>query len=409
MSVPSDASVVAGSLSSQIRTAHETQLLTMRLTPVALAIQRLGQKDYADSYTGDEISTNGKFVTVYVTNLTESLTHAFRMVARGAKLNFAQSGSSLAQILTIQNQTTAAYSSLMAMGITLDETYPDIAAGRLVVGVVGVTAAQTSTLQSMFGGNNIEVVNDPPNNAVLYSSRYSDSAPWKGGSNITNCAPSGCSTAGDCTSGFGVYRGSTTYLITASHCYPVGWQIYNGFSHNFACDRTDGSGCAAIGTVHQLAGSSTDSELITTPSGSSNLIWAGPGGSPHQVAVNSVSGSAIGSDVCNEGAYSLEECGLQVTNNSMCKTFIGGWYFCNLVTADATSTTAYGIATEEGDSGGPVVTANLTSGVGTVTGGVDSLNCVNNTYYLHTEPSCSSILYYTALSSSLSLLSVNLN
>jgi hypothetical protein len=383
---------------------------------------------FARTFAGDAISPNGRAIVIYETSPSRSTIRAFKSVADGATLHFVRANNSLAQMSAIQNETTTDYLSLKNSGILLDEAYPDDATGKLVVGVVGVTAAQSATLESMFGAANIEVVNDPPNNYVLDANREDDSTPWNGGDNITDCPTSGSSTCnGDCTSGFGVTNGTYDYLITASHCYSYHEEIYNGFSlangsGNLACDTADGSGCADMGLVSSTGGGygGTDSEIIKTPGGSSDLVWTGVIGHAVRAAIyDQAGGSTINDYVCNEGAYTTEECGLKITDkggsgNNLCKT-VESFYFCHLVEAVATpGTTEHDIASGVGDSGGSVIWANNGTwyGVGTVTAHGGTLkSCAINTMYIvnHPTQACGTSFLYTSLSSTLSNFSVDLN
>jgi len=217
--------------------------------------------------------------------------------------------------------------------------------------------------------------------------RYYDSAPWNGGDSIA-------SHGNECTSGVGITYYGRQYMLTASHCYEPGWAVYNEFaglgrSYSFM----------GIETSRDIRYGGDDTALISMPV--SNRIWVGAIGASYSTVV---AGSAInlaGDIVYNEGAYSGQVPSVVQNDYYGCMTF----YYstlradrteCNIVWAHSS-----GIATQEGDSGAPMVRWSFGRlyVTGIVSGGSGSTPCQ---YNAERNSECFHNVYYTAATEILS-------
>ncbi len=140
--------------------------------------------------------------------------------------------------------------------------------------------------------------------------------------------------------------------------------------------------------------------MIGVSGSSSGYIWTGVIGSPSKVPVFSWATNPVGFTVYNEGAYSGEVASVVQNNYYGCAWenppagLTSTRQACNLVWSESS-----GIASQDGDSGGPVIryiSGNLDIG-GIVSAGTGNIGCQYNT------PSvCYTNLYYTAMDEILS-------
>jgi streptogrisin D len=163
-------------------------------------------------------------------------------------------------------------------------------------------------------------------------SRTSDSPAWWGGAMIVND-----DNGAWCTSGFGVSKGSTHYLLTAGHCGRPGGGWWNGDVSWFI-------GKATLENVGH--------DLLLIESSAGNRVYDGVAGSNVSKGVAGWDWVHSGESLCVSGVSGVI-CGLTVTNNftfAMCGTDPYGHNECysDLIVARP------GIRlTADGDSGGP--------------------------------------------------------
>lgn len=182
--------------------------------------------------------------------------------------------------------------------------------------------------------------------------RQDDFAPYYGGGRITNPGGSWCS------SGFGVYRGSTQYILTAGHC---GWP--GGLFKNGDATRTVGTG--ALENVGH--------DILLVAASATGRIWDGGGTRKYETrgqftkAVSSWGDAFPNEWVCQSGMTSGAQCNIQNSNNFSYSYTSGGETYSDLVMATSNG----GIASRPGDSGGPVFTLDgaKVRAKGTISGG----------------------------------------
>jgi hypothetical protein len=182
------------------------------------------------------------------------------------------------------------------------------------------------------------------------ASRQNDSMPYYGGARYTNMT-----TGAGCTTGWGLFIPGEIQnpMLTAGHC------------GNDGEGAMDGGANPAVDTMGVIFGDNDnrDTMIIDTPSDHS--IYTGPNNSNSIIGVFGVESDFVGNLVCDSGATTGEQCGIEVTEVN--GTFLG---FTPMVTAEEKSGAC---VIDSGDSGAPVFTYNSTfafvRGRGTVTGG----------------------------------------
>lgn len=298
--------------------------------------------------------------------------------------------------------------ALKASGVQLIEWGDaDLASGRLIVQVLDLTPAKASILEARYGAGNLLLENGAslPTLTIGGPPRANDSAPWNGGDFITDAL------TGDCSSGYGAHR-AVQYMITAGHCFQRGRQILNGSTTQ--SDLMNGQlfgNFMPLGPVTSKAGGNLDAEIIRTSAfgGSSKLVYAGSSTSSERDAVSGTIVTPRGRQVCQDGAFEGEICGLVVRNsNPICINTNDG-RFCHIHKAVNTKGR---IAVGQGDSGGPVFRfqGSLLKATGIVTAQGPASNCP--TYqgpHGDLGRQCSSILYYTTIQTILSHFGLTIN
>jgi hypothetical protein len=279
---------------------------------IPAALDSIGSKMYPGLYGGLVEVDNGRHIDVYLTSLKPSVEIVFT-ACRGCQprrpgdITFIKTAHSLQYLDALHQRVITASQWLMHQGVRLTEWWPQIQDAHEMIGVQGLTRAQTALLERAFGAHNIQVFNVPPSQVpVLTSGRTHDSSPWKGGDAITDFS------AG-CTSAFAVTIGGKDGLVTAAHCFPTGDSISNengisGGSGNF------------IGTVgtRETASGSTDAEVINATS--TGYVWTGIPTATTKIAINGTINDPVGSAVYNDGSYSGETDTLHVVETNECIT-----------------------------------------------------------------------------------------
>jgi Trypsin len=356
---------------------------------------------FAKIFGAVEVTDNGSHVIVFLTSLSPAAESWLRGLARPGTVSFARTSHTEAQLLAVHAEVTQDISTLAAQGIDIVSWFPGINGDGLEhVSVVGLTTAKARVLDRLFGASRIVLQGLSESQAPRpLANRVYDSAPWNGGDNITgssNGVHSGC------TSGVGItYRG-VQYMVTAAHCYEPGWQIYNEFVDVSRPDNFMGTE-----TSRDVRNRGDDTALVRMPV--EGNIWTGIVGHPVPKPVYGDATNPNGDTVYNEGAYSGEVAVTVVNSYRGCISvpdyigLSGKRTECNIVEAESG-----GIASQEGDSGGPVI--RYIGGRLMVTGIVSAADgsaiaCQYNIQYEHgADPakSCYHILYYTAMDEILS-------
>ncbi|MEU7751947.1 hypothetical protein AB0B57_15260 [Micromonospora sp. NPDC049101] len=217
--------------------------------------------------------------------------------------------------------------------------------------------------------------------AAAPATRWDDSPPWWGGAAWRNTA-----TGGGCSTGFGVYQGGVTRVLSAAHCA------------NLNVLATDPTG-QTIGTVG-TRNVSTDTLLLNGSGGgrvfNNSTDAAGAVVSEFNNQVIGASASQVGNWVCTSGAYSGTRCSIQVKARNLCINVRNFGTVCGQVQAENTTHTN---AVGQGDSGGPVEIVNAANtlqvwATGTNTAIDDTNTSVACTGYVPTGRVCAWRFYY---------------
>jgi hypothetical protein len=177
-----------------------------------------------------------------------------------------------------------------------------------------------------------------------FASRFNDFAPFWGGDKIYHVGTVNTY----CSSGFAVLKSGTPYMITAGHCYSVGWNISM-------------SSTVPYGTVafRQWSQNGLDAELIGGQR-YGGYIWRGrdSNGASFGQVVNAKDPLVPFNDYCSSGWHSLELCGLQSTGINILACDGNGQ--CSDKLARFAGDTHW----LSGDSGGPIFAKVTSSTVG---------------------------------------------
>jgi hypothetical protein len=368
---------------------------------VVNSVQARGESRFAGIFGAIEVTDGGDHVVVFLTSLSPVAEVQLRSLGRPGTVSFARTSHTETQLLAVHATVTKDVSMLAARGIDIVSWFPGINGDGLEhIGVVGLTAAKARVLDGLFGASRIVLQGLSASQAPrLTANRVDDSAPWNAGDNITGSSDGLHS---GCTSGAGVTYQGVQYMITAAHCYEPGWKIYNEFVDVSRPDNYMGTE-----TSRDVRKGGDDTALLRMPV--SGYLWTGIVGHPVARAVAGDATNPDGDTVYNEGAYSGEVAARVVNNYYGCISLsgyvglTGSRVECNLVEA-----TSSGIATQEGDSGGPVI--RYIGGRLMITGIVSASNgaaitCQYNIQYEHGKDpakSCYHTVLYTAMDEILS-------
>jgi hypothetical protein len=388
---PSASTSTVGALGPQAGTSDH-------MANVVNAVQAVAESRFASVFGAIEVTGNGGHVVVFLTSLSPAAEARLSGLAGPGEVSFAPTSHTEAQLLAVHAEVTKDVNALGARGIDIVSWFPGVNGDGLEhLGVVDLTAAKARVLDQLFGASRIAVQGLSADQAPqATASRVDDVAPWNGGDNITGS--SGDLHSG-CTSGVGITYQGGQYMVTAAHCYEPGWNIYNQFVDVSRPDNYMGTEAS-----RDVRKDGDDTALLRMPV--SGAIWTGIIGKPQGKAVAGYATNPDGDTVYNEGAYSGEAAATVVNNYPGCISVSG--YIgvsgkrteCNLVEAVSS-----GIASQEGDSGGPVIRyvggKLMVTGIVSAGGG-SAIACTYNTQYELTAKSCYHSVFYTAMDEILS-------
>jgi hypothetical protein len=349
-------------------------------------IEHIGDTRLRQVYGSLVVTDNRTHIDVSLTKLTPAAEAPFLAAAPRRILTFLKAAHTRIHLLAVHRQVTREVRSLAARGIQIVSWFPGINGDTLEhIGVLNLTRAHARLLKRLFGAGNVVLQNVPPGDVpTATAGRDSDSAPWNGSDNLA-------SHIYGCTAGAGITYKGTQYMLTAGHCFEPGWGIYNAFP---------GKSGPKMGTEtsRDTSHGGDDTALLKMPV--SDLIWTGGYHNPVRTVVMGSATSPDGDAVCNEGAYSGEVCSTIVNENFGCISvmYVGlsaSQYKCNIVAAEAAGTST-DIATEDGDSGAPMI--RYLSGelnvVGIVSAGSTVVPCQFN---VKKKAKCYQTVYYTSM------------
>jgi hypothetical protein len=376
---------------------HVSAHATMNaVDPLANRMSSLGHsKRYSRIFGGVVETNNQTHVNVYLTKLSQRSEADYSAAASNPQtVSYVKARTSLRALTNVHDRVTAAFHSLKLRGVRLGRWYPVIQTGREHIDVIGLTPAGKRTLNRRFGAANIHVSGmTSRDRAVPTATRDNDDTPRHGGDAIQTQTTPG----GGCSSAFPVTVNGHGGMLSASHCFNGADQFSDVVNVLETPTKTDGSTQNRLGGFEdrETGSGAGDAAVFNTnkDGGSSHKIWTGVIGSPSLTDVAGSTANAVGSSVCNEGAYSGEICDLTVENNDTCLTFSGFRKECHLVEAQRCSSC---IANQAGDSGGPIVKFVLGD---VLAAGIDSgVTDVRLTVPCqHNATTCYSTLLYTAM------------
>lgn len=338
---------------------------------------------------------------MYLTNLAPEAEAALSAVAPSGTLSFLKTPHSWNELNDILNKIDQSYVSLRDQGIHPSYWYVDIPTGQVVVEATDASSQDSAVLTNMFSGL-VRVVSVPASEEPRDAAdREHDSAPWNGSDSIYND-----NAGGGCTSGVGIYYQGSTAQLTAAHCYPLNATLHNDLWDGYNKIGTDNSVGVTVAQSRD-ATSGTDTEVIDSAGGASDLLWTGSVSNPQRSLVANSGSNTAGYYVCTDGAYDSENCNVQINStggheSGDYNTWNGAvpiiWH--SVVSA---SDASGGIAVGTGDSGGPVVRFN-SSGmlvVGIISQVGQYKPCVDNNFKdRHTgDPlrACGSLVRYSGM------------
>ncbi len=325
----------------------------------APAVMARAAMDFLAVYGGVAAVNHGQDLNVYLVGVpSAAVAAAIRGDAPTSRVHFVDTPHSLAQLMALRDRVRDDVPVLAKDGIDITSWGPDVWTGKEQVTVYNLTSPVSATLTDRYGVDIVELVNSTRPTAGLASgTRTADTRPFNAGDFIQGDDPYQAGYVDNCTSGFGAHSGNNYYLLGAQHCYNSGTAITQDSSYAVASGTP-------IGTVAQVDDNygGLDALSIATPNdplyptvgspGSSPAIFTAGSLSPQTADVSGVVTSPPGYQVCEDGAYEGEICGLvvQTTNTCINITEAPGVvrYACG---EDYAVNPSGGIANGQGDSG----------------------------------------------------------
>ncbi|MEV0398226.1 hypothetical protein [Polymorphospora rubra] len=162
---------------------------------------------------------------------------------------------------------------------------------------------------------------------------------------------------GECTTGFAIFLGSNSAMLTAGHCGENGQSAYTGAG-------------VWLGSIHSK---NTCQDTMIISAYSAGRIYTGDPYSGNRVAVGGAASNRVGNWITTSGATSGERNSVQVTATGLLTTVDG--IPCGMVGPLIQARHTGGqCAVAPGDSGGPVIayrTDGKVNALGTITAGSD--------------------------------------
>jgi hypothetical protein len=387
-------------------------------------IENALEQAFPGVYAGTDLAGSGSTIIVYVTNDSPALAAAATQYAPSSALEYVTVSRSLDQLNAVSDQIAAAFPELESEGIDVVYSSLDFANNAVDLDVLDPTATAIATLNSDFGAGNIHVTGVSHQVVSFDSGRNSDTSPFNGGDNILSATWTWGSSEfqGQCGSGYGITLNinGSSHFITAGHCMPPSTDEYNQICSTGGFCSTTGTSMGDISSNDTTPGG-TDSELSTAEG--SDVIFGGAIGHPDVIPVTEHVGvTEYEDDLCASGALSGEVCTLEVTSDPQATTCVDAtdWYtdgqpwthyVCDLIqVTNNDSMNQGGVVWGDGDSGSPVYVPSGTGdayATGTISAGTGTkIACPANTWR---GKVCTSVGYYTSLSSELAHWNATLN
>lgn len=373
-------------------------------TDAATRLDSYGRQRFPDVFGGVLLTEKGTNLKVFLTSLDSTVMSSFRTEALSLlntsatarsvtpslisdrSVSFTQSSTTQGAQEAVHDAVSKSLQSIRDRGINLVWAKQDFTDRREHLGVVGLTPDQRSYLVATYGPS-VDVEDIPESEAPILLDRHDDSPPWNGGDFITSNAAG----SEECSTGIPTHTpDGGQYMLTASHCYPLGATVLNGA---YMCPSS--GPCTSYGTLNEMgfvaqrdgAVGGLDAELIFTPT--SALLWTGYTFNAIRTGIAGTYGSPGGMQMCADGAWEGQaSCSFTVDAQGCVLSY------CNQLHASGSDVQAVG----EGDSGGPALTY-LSDGrayvIGIISSGDGALAQCNNWNPQQVPRRCRSNVWYT--------------
>jgi hypothetical protein len=314
------------------------------------ALESFGSQQVTDVYGGLALDDKGSALHVYLTAPSAELESPFQTLAAIYPIVFSATHTTATALDALNDKLRSEWQTLIQSGVDVNRFWPDVRTGIEQIGVHNMTGHDIDALNQQYGADNIAVFNvtDEQLRSFDLQARVNDSRPWNASDVIWGHIPGG---AAGCTLGYGIeFNSSHAFrILTAGHCqFNIGSTVYNAAQGNFT-DTSRPVGSAASNDI----GNNVDGELINSQS--SDFIWLGPiGPSTFTAYVVGSLNNVVGAQVCSDGGYGGEICGMTVQAANSCFT-ISPYYICHEDMATPPTASAHTI---DGDSGGPWIEIN---------------------------------------------------
>ncbi|RZU54296.1 hypothetical protein EV385_6246 [Krasilnikovia cinnamomea] len=345
---PDASSRLTYALPDGYRTQREFQQVLDGLRHVAGQLRTGTGDGRRHGYTGIEINSNRRSVTLYwhgalprdVKRLVASQRERAPVEVRSAPYSRRQLLDAAKRL--VRETQASGDRSVLRVGVPVDGS-------ALQVGVA--EQGKDARLAAIAGDMQLAVTTERPARA-LYS-RVADTSPFWGGARILNTH-----TGGGCSTGFGVNSGGASAMLTAAHCGANMVPFVNGNSTTFV----------GLGEQHSAQ---ADTMLIRTAT--QGRVYGGNSTASTSQPVAGTSANFVGDYMCTLGAYSGDICDVAVAAVDEF-IFTTAGLMGPLVRAEQVQHTS---AAGQGDSGGPVISLtgpnwSVLNANGTISAGDDA-------------------------------------
>ena len=396
----------SGAVTTPATVAGSTQS-SVSVWAAPTAVEATGRSKFSEIYGGLAGVDDGASIQVFLTRLDPAAMAELQQAAGSIPVSFKLTDQSAVRAESVMMRIRGLVAQWQARGIEVNRFYPDVRSGHVKIGIKNLTEGERADVASSFTRDDfVDTMSTETEIIPATAYRNNDLSPWNGGDNIMHVYPNG--NVGTCSTAFGINRGGTTQLLTAAHCGGTGWAWYNA-----ACDLFVGcplGGNALIGTIAakdtRSAGYGYDAAVLDGRG--SKLVFSGTPSSSNKLAITGPATTFTGYTVCNSGSYAGYVCGITVDYTNGCDDYddynLGTRWVCGL----AKGSTTGAIASESGDSGGPVIktAGGVTYAMGIVYGAEDASKLPSCQYYLSHD--CYSTLVFTQIAGVLSYFNATL-
>jgi hypothetical protein len=347
-----------------VRTSASVTTTSIEVQLFASRVETLGADNYPNSFAGATLTSAGITEVYAILASDAQLVRAINAInTAGYPVEIIGVGRSYNELNTTNAVLTAASGRLREEGIEVTQSWPDPAAGAVMVSIAEPNNSDIAALTSVKGtrvtaSDYMDTVSgllkSEFGQGVTLQSQYSrmwfasgrnnDTAPFYDGDRIYRSNVS-------CTGGFNMLgnRSGHVFMLTAGHCLSGTWR----------------TGAQTVGSTstNYLSGSSThDYQTIYAPGGGLGVVW-GNSGALYPVTNQLL--PAVGAAITFDGSVTGEVRGntVNAVNASVyAYNGINNTYYTAYPVVEATNPNGTWIC-QSGDSGGPVYSHTPSSDV----------------------------------------------